>query len=491
MRLRASLQRLLLLTVAVIAVAVMDPVLGQQTQFAPQPVWANSSHSDETEQPEAPVPSVPEFLTQDDLSPILSRLNELESRREERDSSGVEYLETPSVDSLRVVNGRLHVDEWGFPVSSSGVNLIENGDPNTNPKNRVLLRRVRLSVAGKVPPENVSYHLDLEFSGTDRGQVRDAWVGLDDLHLLNTVRIGNQKRPYGLNELNSSNFMTFLERPFVVSAFNEENRRFGIMTYGTTPDQRYNWRFGGFHLRQFQSTGSIVDNLDEVELAGRLASTTLFGRCDGRDYFHLAIAGSVGFPSPDPNDTTARRRTRPEARSESRWLDTGPIDGARVYELLALESVLNIGRASVSAEYMNLWMQREDDAGSDLFLHGGYVSATYMLTDDYQPWNPELGILGRLKPSSPFIRDQFRQQRGPGAWQIAARFSLGDFNDADIRGGLGKSATIGLNWYLNSHTRWQFNYLFGRIDDRQLTGLNPSIVSGHYQIIGTRIMLDF
>jgi phosphate-selective porin OprO/OprP len=298
------------------------------------------------------VPPVPEFLTQDDLAPLLSRLNELELVTGNLDDgSGVEYLETPSIDSLRVFNGRLHVDEWGFPISSTGINLIENGDPRIAPKNRVLLRRVRLSVAGKVPPQNVSYHLDLEFSGTDRGQVRDAWVGIDDLGRLHTLRIGNQKRPYGLDELNSSNFMVFLERPFTVSAFNEENRRFGAATYGVSDDKRFNWRAGGFHLRQFQNSGSIVDNLNELEVAGRLASTPFYDSCSGgRDYLHCALSGSVGFPSDDPSDTTAQWRTRPEARSGERWLDTGVIGGVRAYELLNVESVLNLGafRSAVS-----------------------------------------------------------------------------------------------------------------------------------------------
>ena len=434
------------------------------------------------------------FLTQDDLSSILSRLEELETGAMAfaEEESEIEFLESPSIDSLRVVNGRLHVDVWGFPQSDDGINLIESGSLANEPDDRILLRRIRFSVKGKVPPENVSYHLDLEFSGTDRGQVRDAWIGLDHLPFFNSLRFGNQKRPYGLDELNSSNFMVFLERPFVVSAFNEDNRRFGIASYGSSPDDFFNWRFGVFHLLPIQGSGSIVDDLGQLELAGRLAATPVY--CDsGRQYLHLGLASSVAFPSDDPGTTAARFRTRPEARSGSRWLDTGTIPNARSYEILAAEAVANIGPWQFGGESMNLWLQRDGQENSSLFFYGGYVYASYFLTGEHMPWNRSLGILGRVDPNRDFICSSTNCQRGPGAWQIATRFSYADFNDETIFGAIGKSATIALNWYWNSHTRLQFNYIFGRVEDRQLDqiGNGPVQVSGDYQILGTRLMIDF
>jgi phosphate-selective porin OprO and OprP len=468
--------------------------LAQQEQFASPTGRAsyNSLFNDESDAPPA-VPAVPDFLTHDDLAPLLSRINQLESDEKSKDDPGLAFMETPSIDSLRVFNGRLHVDEWGFPASSPGINEIENGDPRENPASRLLLRRVRLSVAGKVPPQNVSYHLDLEFSGTDRGQVRDAWLGIDDLAWFSTVRIGNQKRPYALDELNNSNFMVFLERPFVVSAFNEENRRFGIASYSNTADKRFNWRFGLFHLKEFQDTGSIVGNLEELEIVGRLASTSLYDeRREGRDYLHSALAIAIGFPDDDPTNTTARLRTRPEARTTTRWLDTGPIGGAKAYEILAFETVLNLGPLQVGGEYMNQWLQRESVYGKDLFIHGGYVYVSHFLTDDFLPWNRDLGILGRLKPSTDFVRKDSRSTQGIGAWQVAARLSMGDFSDSNVQGGVGKSATVALNWYLNSHTRLQSNYIFGRIDDRALSSTPGSrVVSGDYQILGVRMLVDY
>jgi len=50
-----------------------------------------------------------------------------------------------------------------------------------------------------------------------------------------------------------------------------------------------------------------------------------------------------------------------------------------------------------------------------------------------------------------------------------------------------------LNWYWNANTRLQFNYIFGQIDDRRTTltnGMTP-VVSGDYELMGTRFMIDF
>lgn len=84
---------------------------------------------------------------------------------------------------------------------------------------------------------------------------------------------------------------------------------------------------------------------------------------------------------------------------------------------------------------------------------------------------------------------------GLGAWQVAARYSHGDFSDQDIFGGVGDSFTFGLNWWWTPYSRVQFNYLIGSIDQRAAVGgapLDPSVsTSGQYDMFGLRFMVDF
>ena len=304
------------------------------------------------------------------------------------------FLEALSTAARRTVNGRIHIDEWAFPNSSPGINTMENGDPGLDPENRLLYRRIRFGVRGDIPPHNMSYRAEIEFSGQDGSQFRDAWIGFDDLPLVNTVRVGNQKRPYGWDHLNSSNFMVFLERPFVVDGFNEDSRRFGIVAYDATDDERFNWQWGCYNLTPVQSIGSVIGDVRQLELAGRLGHTWWYAD-DGREYAHWGLAGTVAFPDGDaPNDgrhnNEARFRSRPEGRSSDQWLDTGPIAGADSYEILGIESVFNSGAFQVAGEYMNLWLQRSGP-GEGVFLHGGYVYFSCFSHGRAHPVEPQPG----------------------------------------------------------------------------------------------------
>jgi phosphate-selective porin OprO/OprP len=427
---------------------------------------------------------------------VISRLQQLEQVLPDVEIDG-RFMEALARTANRVMNGRLQLDGWEFPESSHGINAIENGEPNSDPENRLLVRRARIGVNGTIPPENMSYRLELEFSGQDGGRIRDAWLGWDDLPLLNTLRIGNQKRPYGLDHLNSSNFMTFLERPFVIDAFNRDNRRLGLASYGASDDRVWNWRLGTFNQVLLQDTNDIVGDNPQMEFTGRLASTCWYDEAsDGRGYAHFAVAGSLAYPDGSSPENQAQFQSRPEARTQTNWLDTGQIAGANAYQLLAAESVFNVGSLQLVGEWMHIRVQRERNFGPDVGLHGGYVSLSYFLTGEHIPWNRELGVIGRINPIENFFfvdTCDGGRARGLGAWQIALRLSRADFNDSNIFGGIGENLTLALNWYWNAHSRLQINYIFGHVDNRRttLTDGSTPIVSGDYQIIGTRFMIDF
>jgi phosphate-selective porin OprO/OprP len=380
------------------------------------------------------------------------------------------------------------------------VNQLETGDPLQGPIDRLVYRRLRIGVGGTVPPGNMSYRLEIEFSGEEGSQFRDAWIGWDDLAFLGTLRLGNQKRPYGLDQLNSSNFELFMERSFITEAVNEGNRRFGLAAYGASDNLAFNWRWGVYDIDLIQDLGSTLSDKYPLELAGRLASTWWFDEVSGgRGYGHVALSGTCAFPDPNPprggaSDSRARFRTRPEGRSSRRWLDTGSINGCDAYQLLGVESVFNAGRFQVGGEFMNLWLQREAATGPDLYMHGGYLYLSWFLTGEHIPWNRELGILGRVEPFEDFFNLRTREgclSRGTGAWEIATRFSYGDLTDRDLLGGVGQSVTFALNWYWNAHARLQWNYIFGRISDRAPVGQTSGAVSGSYQISGVRGIIDF
>lgn len=435
----------------------------------------------------------------DRLKALEEKYEELLDSQDELESSLEQYVQTRHDGSTMRFGGRIHFDLWGFPGDSPGVNGFESGDNNVSPQDQVGFRRLRLELSGDVG-QNMLYKFDLELAEGEDSSFRDAYLGFTDLPWLQDVYIGNQKRPYGLDHINSSRNNVFMERPFVVEAFNEDNRRLGIQSWGVSEDQAWNWRYGVFNQRVVQDEGKFISDHWQSQIAGRLANTLWWDEAsDGRSYLHWAIAGTRA--NTDQNADTenfagsgiseARFRTRPEARSVSRWLDTGVIEGSDYYSLLGLEGVVNVGAVQVVGEYQSIWLDRV--AGSDLRFHGGYVYVSYFLTGEHMPWDRETGQLGRAVPfENFFLVDTFHGRRGwgIGAWQVAARYSRLDLSDDDIQGGIGESFTFGVNWLWNPWARTQFNYIYGNIHDNSLNAAG-GVDFGDYHIVGTRFMIDF
>ena len=369
--------------------------------------------------------------------------------------------------------GRIHFDAWAFPGTSPGINVFENGDPSIAPRDSLEVRRARIGVSGDLQ-DNMLYKVEIDFGKPNKFAFKDVYFGFKDVPVVQRLLIGNQKRPYGLDHLNSSRFNVFMERPFVIEAVNQDSRRVGVAAYSLSADKSWNWRYGLYAMNDWAATGTVKSSTLQPEVTGRLARTVWY-EDDGRNYGHAAVSGSWAWPDGDPsNGDTANQanfKTRPEARSQSKWLETGPISGAQNVALLGLEGVANYGRAQLTGELMNSWVMR-DQSGPDVYFFGAYLYSAYFLTGEYMPWDRKSGTLARIEPGSDLGGG------GWGAWQLAARLSYADFSDQDILGGVGKSLTLGLNWYWNSHSRLQLNYIRGQIDDRSVDAMGTTFTDG-------------
>jgi len=336
------------------------------------------------------------------------------------------------------IGGRIHADQLLFPESDPAIGFFENpvsSDPNfgNDPDNAYLFRRIRLEMAGDLS-ESMFWRMQIDFAELDTIAMKDVYAGLKGLPWNQKLIAGHQKRPIGLDHLNSSRFNVFIERP-------------------------------------------LYDN-------------------EGQSYFHWGISGMFGFPDGERsadvvNPNQARFRTRPEARSVLRWFDTGRITGAEQFQILGLEGIYNAGPLQFVGEYQFNWLQRESFAGSrdtDLFFHGAYAYVSYFLTGEHIPYNRESGTIGRVKPFHPLNLVSSDPDAGWGAWQVAYRFSYLDISDEDILGGTGHTHTFGMNWWMTSHSRLQFNLIYGSVRDRASVSGNTA---GDFLILGTRLAVDF
>ncbi|UUO04734.1 OprO/OprP family phosphate-selective porin [Blastopirellula sp. J2-11] len=428
---------------------------------------------------------------------LMERIERLEAAQTVQGAQLAKVAEeyVPPTKPTFKIGGRVHFDTWDFPSNTPGIGFFENPATGNDPENRWAFRRVRLETSGDAF-ETMLWRIQVDFADPNDPAIKDVYIGWDELPGNTTVLLGNQKRPLGLDALNSSRFNIFMERPLVVEAFNEDARRLGLCGYSYSDDLVYNWRYGIFNMENVSGTGTYLGDAFQGSGNARLASSPWYDDSSGgRGYYHWAIAGMVANPDGDvlattPHSNQGRFRTRPEARSSSRWIDTGAIAGADWYEVFALESMLNVGAWNFCGEYQATWLQR-DNGMSDVNFHGGYLQAAYFLTGEHMAYDRKSSTLSRVKPFENFFlvpdcNGNFGT--GWGAWQVAARISYLDLTDDNIQGGVETNATLGLNWLWTSHSKMQFNAIYGDISEHRPVG---GYTGGNFWIMGCRFMVDF
>jgi phosphate-selective porin OprO/OprP len=192
---------------------------------------------------------------------------------------------------------------------------------------------------------------------------------------------------------------------------------------------------------------------------------------------HVGVAGSYRA---DFRPDNLRFRARPETGFGPRTVDTGADIVAEDLLMLGAEVAFVWDRFSAQGEYM--WVDVSAPTQGDPVYTGWYVQASYLLTGECKTYEKGKGVFGRVKPCRPFFCDTCCA-KGPGAWEVAARFSTLDLNDGDpvVRGGEQWDATFGVNWYVNNSVRVMLNYVHGEITD------HPTGVDGTVDAVGIRV----
>ena len=77
------------------------------------------------------------------------------------------------------------------------------------------------------------------------------------------------------------------------------------------------------------------------------------------------------------------------------------------------------------------------------------------------------------------------EDSGWGAWQLVGRYSYVDLDDNGINGSVVHGMTLGVNWYLNTSAKLQFNYDYTRRSDTNVPA------GGAVSAFGIRSAFDF
>ena len=343
-------------------------------------------------------------------------------------------------------------------------------------------RRARIAAKGNVT-EQTRYIIEFDFAASQPRFV-DVFMEFDDVPLLGHVRVGRWRQPFGMAELTSVRDLPFLERAafFTFAPF----RQTGIGFYDHSDEETMTWALSGYRF-QDDSFGNNTGDNGGWGLAGRLTFLPYY-EDDGERLVHFGLDYSFNDPSID----TLRYFNQPEiqiGRSTGGLLQS-PFFGVPAFVNTGLVPTrdVNLFGVEAAAAMGPLYLQSEARwavvkllDGSSETLPGAYAQLRYVLTGERLPYHKKNGVFGRIVP-----RDNFDFHGGPGAWEATFRWSYIDLNGNGFPGPGRRlnDLTAGLNWYLNGHTKVQFNYIHAFLND-------PVLGDSDADIAAVRAQIDF
>ena len=315
----------------------------------------------------------------------------------------------------------------------------------------------------------------------DQIAFKDVYLGIKELPILGHVRAGHFKEPFGLEELTSSRYITFMERCLGDTGIFVPGRNVGVMAFDYTENERLTWAIGGFINDSPDNPPRYQSDNGQGAVTMRVTYLPWYDEAtNGRGLLHLG----AGYSYRTNGDDTLRLRSRPESHMAPYVLDTDTITNAPNYQLYNGELALVYGAFSAQAEYFGLSLNRNGGFNNEQF-NGCYLNLSYFLTGENRTYDRHSGTFNRIKPFGNFFRVRDENgcvQTGIGAWEVAYRCSYGDLIDGVINGGRTLDHTFGLNWYLNPYTRLMLNYIHSNTDDAIAQNGNINIVQMRAQI---------
>lgn len=342
------------------------------------------------------------------------------------------------------IGGRIHYD----------VNIIdgdENG-PSGSDLSDSFFRRARLTFTGKA--YGWEYKFEQDFGGgapTER-----------DLYIATTLGPGKlmlgQFKPFrGMEEMTSSNELTFMERPYVQANFPSEQFSMGAGYTGGSDTFTY---AVGVQNRKVDGTGN--NTTESMVSSARFTFAPV--NADGT-VVHLGLSGSVD--NLNRNGTGVQQNDDVQVQYAGRnvgslTLVNDFIEGT----FLGAELAAAVGPFYLQSEYMQGSLDFNAPAPSqDAAAY--YVQASFHVTGESKPYKG--GVFKSVKPKSE-----------SGAIELKARYEFAE--NSDVTDNEVSALTVGANWYLNPNVRFMLDYIMAEAKAGTSVGQDePKVISARAQ----------
>ncbi|WP_237561516.1 OprO/OprP family phosphate-selective porin [Frateuria defendens] len=284
-------------------------------------------------------------------------------------------------------------------------------------------------------------------------------------------RLGYSKTPVGFEGVTSSGATTFIESALPTQAI-WEGRRAGL-------DWSLIRRTWLINLGWYFWHKDLDGNNPGRTVAGRVAWVPV-NRAG--HVLHLGVSASRETLNWSGNDgdrvpPTARLRARPEdGLSPVRLIDSGALVNADHIDRRGVEALWIDGPLSAQGEYLDARVKRDGRPG--YHASGYYAFVTWTLTGESRVYN-DGNVADRRYRGRDLTAIKPRQRWG--AVELALRYSRLDLDDGAITGGTEHDWTLGANWYLGEHLKFQTNYVWVS-SDRRGVQLHPRVFEARAQL---------
>ncbi len=462
------------------------PEVGDQPQasLAAQPMAAENAPPDYGALP----PPANNYYDQD----LARRVADLEKQLADFAKAAESGKEQAASKPLVAASGRIQMDVANFTQNPASFKQLGNA------QNTVGFRRARLALLGEIGV--VDYIIEMDFANRGINSVinskdqstafKDVYIQVHDLPTLGNVRVGHFKECFGLEDLTSDNYTTFMERSLNDEGAFVPGRNNGIMAYNWTEDQRATWAIGVFtNQTGYDQPPTFVYDHWGLDMPMRATYLPWYDEASGgRGLIHTGL-DYVYRSAPDDTMTLA---ARPESAFAPAVVNMTLTD-LKDMQVADAEAALVYGPLSVQSEVFVSTLNR--NAGVNDNLWGTYVYVSYFLTGENRPYNRKLGVFDRVRPYEDFFHVRTCDgctATGRGAWELAYRFSYIDMLDGltAVKGaGIATDHTLGVNWYLNAYTKLMFNYVHTM--DTYNIAANTRVTGGDMDIFEARFAIDF
>jgi phosphate-selective porin OprO/OprP len=332
-------------------------------------------------------------------------------------------------------------------------------------------RRAQLGVQGKVFGD-WNYYFNYEFgsgasSGNElQGRIQQAYVEYAGLAPF-AFRIGAFPPSANLDDATSAADVIFLER----NAADDLSRN---LAGGDGRDAIGIIYAGDSVFASLVYTGGKVadSNLlfDEQQALVSRVSDVFYS--DSNWKLMASVAGTYVFRGGDATAGlgSARNITLQDGSelnvddNSIRLVSTGAINTQSAWNY-ALEGAGEWRSLYAQGGYLGFAIDQRNAGVRALDFEGWYVQGSWILTGESRPYNVQNGAFSNPKPRIPFSLDGW----GPGAWELAARYSDLNLNDhagllghavplGGIRGGEQRIFTAALNWYPNGALKFSLQW---------------------------------